>query len=298
MKRLISVIFIIVFLFLVVQISSASLDLERQQRLAYGHVMKIENVGTLPSEISPGAPGKLLITIRNTGDFELSDIRVQVTLPSEIAFLNDISKRKIAVLNQGEAENLEFNIITLPEASEGVYTLSIKVDYLNKIGTERQDNDTFAIVVRSTPEIFVKIDDSDLYKGQEIGDVTITFVNNDVADIKFLTVELKESPDYDIISSSKKYIGDLDSDDFESADFRLRLKTEKEVIPLPLDLNYKDSLNNDYSEELIAELNIRSAKELGVKTNGTALTAFVVLVILVVAFFAYRIYKKKITPLY
>lgn len=292
-KQFFIVLIIAATLLVVMQASLAQLDLDRAQRLKYGHVIRIEDVGTEPPEIPPGGEGTLKMSIRNSGEFQLSDIRVKATLPSQIAFLNDISRKKVATLEPGASKNLEFNIIALPEVSEGVYTVYLTVDYLNQIGDEKSENDTFAIIVRSEPRLFVKIDDSEIYQGNSLGDVTVTFVNNDVADIKFLTTELQESGDYEIISSYKKYIGDLDSDDFESVDFRLELKTKKREVPLLLKVTYKDSLNNDYSEDLTVILDVRSAEELGIKTNTTIFIALGVIIVLVVLFFLYRMYRKR-----
>jgi hypothetical protein len=145
----------------------------------------------------------------------------------------------------------------------------------------------------SKPNLFVKIDSSELYRGNGIGDVTITFVNNNVADIKFLTVELQESEDYDIVSTSRMYIGDLDSDDFESVDFTLKLLSEKDYIALPLKIQYKDALNNDYSESVSVDLRVRSAEELGKKSNNTWIIVVIAVAILVVIYLIFKSFRKR-----
>jgi len=274
-------------------VAVSALDPAREERVDFGHVMRVKSVITEPTNLAPGESGLLKINIQNIANYPIYDIRVKLNLPSQISLLNDISRIKIAKLESGEEEELTYNIIVLPTTSEGVYESTYIIDYVNHIGTERQDNDTFAIVVKSVPEIFIKIEDSEIYEGKDTGEVTIRFINNDVADIKFLTVELQETGDYDIISGNKEYIGDLDSDDFESVSFRLKVLNEKDSIKLPLKISYKDALNTDYNDTLEAELNMRTAAELGKKTNGNTYIALVVILVLIVGFFIYRKFKKK-----
>ncbi len=286
----------LIFAFLLaasVYAQTTNMDTTRQLRLQYGNVMRIDKIGTFPPEIAPGAKGIINVQIRNAGDTEIKDVIVQITPPSGVSFLDDVSKRKIPVLSPSGSYEMNFSIIASPIVTEGVYSAGISINYLNKIGEEKQDNDTFAIVIKSKPNLFVKIDSSELYKGNGIGDVTITFVNNDVADIRFLTVELQESGDYDIISTSRMYIGDLDSDDFESVDFTLKLLSEKDYVTLPLKITYKDALNNDYSDSVNVDLRVRSAEELGKKSNATWIIVIVAIAIIIVIWLIFRSIRKR-----
>ena len=277
----------ILVLSLIFQISA--LDFERENRINFGHVVRIQSLNTIPAEISPGELAILNITLRNSATFEINDIMVQINLPNEINFLNDVSKIKLAKLSSGESNELHFQIIPLPGISEGIYNTGITIDYVNFIGDERQDNDSFGILVKSTPKLFIKAESSNIYGKGDVGEISLTFVNNDVGDIKFLTIELLESDNYAILSTNKEYIGDLDSDDFESVDFKIRLKTKQRKITLPLIIDYRDALNKEYHKEISANLNILTAKEAGKKTTST-LSIIIWLVIL--GGLGYGVYKK------
>ena len=274
-------------------VSAQEIDLTRQLRLEYGNVMRIDKIGTEPSQIAPGLGGNLTVKLRNAGDTEIKDVRVTITPPAGISFLDDVSKRKIATMAPGGTQDLSFNLIISPTMDEGVYSSYISIDYLNKIGQEKEDNDTFAIIVKSQPKLFVKIDDSEIYKGNGIGDVTITFVNNEVADIKFLTVELEDSQDYDIVSTNKMYIGDLDSDDFESVDFTMKLINEKDYVTLPLKITYKDALNNDYTQNVNVDLRVRDASDLGNGGLSSTIILIIIIAIAVVIWLIWRAIKKR-----
>jgi len=286
---------IIILASLIVNISAAEpLDDYRIQRLNFGHVMKIKNVSTTPLDLIPGENAKLELTIENTAAIEIWDIRTQIYLPDEISFLEDISKKKLARLNSGQSSKLSYNLIISPDAEEGVYEVSVTTDYVDHIGEERQDNDTFGVIIKSIPKFFVKVEESNLRSKGDTGEITLTFVNNDIGDIKFLTIELLESEEYDVISESKEYIGDLDSDDFESTDFKIRLDTKEKEIPLKLNLNYKDALNKDYSQEVEVNLGILTAAEAGEDTRSIWSILFWVIVLGGVGYWIYnKKFKKK-----
>lgn len=287
------IIFFGIIILLAGAVYALELDLSRQQKLLYGDVIRTDKIGTIPSEISPGGQGNIYVTIRNAGDNEIKNVLVQIVPPAGISFLDDVSKRKIPVLGPGSSYDMNFSIIAAPSIAEGVYSSYISINYLNTIGEDKEDNDTFALVIKSKPNLFVKIDSSELYKGNGIGDVTITFVNNNVADIKFLTVELLKSEDYDIISTSRMYIGDLDSDDFESVDFTLKLLNEKDYVTLPLKIAYKDALNDDYSDSVNVDLRVREAEDVGIKSNTTWIIVIVAIAIIVVIWLIFRSFRKR-----
>jgi len=291
MKKLVWVLGILVIVSLIVQVSA--LDEERQDRLDFGYVLVVKDIYTKPSYIVPGNDGLLIVKIENKANFPIFDIRVDVNLSDEIAFFHDVSKRRISRIEAGEQITLKFKIVPLPTTSEGIYEATTDIYYINHVATERQETDTFGIVVKADPKIFAQVEKSEIYQGKNTGKVTVKFINNEVADIKFLTVELLDTEDYKILSPSIEYIGDLDSDDFESVDFNLALDTKESSVNLPLKISYKDSLNNDYSEELSVQLDILTADEFGVKSNGKYTIAIVVIIVLIIIYFVYRRWKRK-----
>lgn len=283
---------IIISIFLIVQVSSLTTE-QYEARLNFGHIIFIKNISTSPETLVPGEISFLKMIIENTGKEFVNDVRITFNSTDEILLVNDISVKKIARLESGESKEIIFNIIVLPNIGEGIYKPKIIVNYVNHVGEERQDIGEIGLAVKGSPVIFAKVDNTDLHTKNKIGEVTITFINNEVADMKFLTVELLESEDYKIISSSKEYVGDLDSDDFESVDFRLSIKTKKDKINLPLKITYTDALNNKKSENIETTLTLFSAKELGIATGNSKLSIFSTLILLGILIYFFRKYKKK-----
>jgi len=295
MKKFIFVIFVMFFISLV---SAAYIEDNRTVN-NMDHAIRIQEIVSVPDYIAPGEAAIIRIEIKNSAKLHLDDVRIKLALPADFSFLDDVNQVKISRLESEESKNISFNIISSPSISEGIYAASLVMDYVSylgvnyaNVGEDKQDNYTFGLIVKGTPEIFAQIEKSEVYRGKDIGVVTIKFVNNGVGNAKFLTVELLDSENYEIISSNKDYIGDLDSDDFESVDFRIKLNKEK-TTELLLKIDYRNSLNEDYSKEFKLPLEIRDAKELGIKTNGTSTVIIVIIVIAIIGYFVYKKYKKK-----
>jgi len=289
MRKKEMIVFGIIFIFLISFISA--LDFEREYRLNFGHIIYIKSVGISDTDVMNVK--KLDIELENTGNQSILDVRTEIVLPSQIHFYEDTSKRKIAKLDSGESVKFSFDLVYSPGIEEGVYNAEIITDYVNHIGDEREDNDTFGIIVKKEPQFFVDVEKSGIYRGNSIGDIEIKLVNNDISDIKFLTAELEESENYKIISNPREYVGDLDSDDFETVDFRIKVKKTKEDIILPLKLDYKDSMNNDYEKIVETTLKFYTAKELGIEKNNTFLYILGFILILGVGYYIYKAFFKK-----
>jgi len=263
------------------------------------HATRIKEINVVPENIAPGNPAEIRIKIENNAYFRLDDVRIKLVLPSEFKFLNDVNQVKISRLESKESKDFAFNIIAAPATAEGIYQLSLIADYVSYLGKEyyavgedKEDNYTFGVVVKASPEIFAQIEKSEIYKGNDIGLITIKIVNKGIGNAKFVVLELLNSEDYEIISANREYIGDLDSDDFDSVDFRIKLNKEKNT-DLLLKIDYKDSLNQQYLMEFSVPLEIRTAKELGIATNGTTTIIVIIIIIAVIGYFVYKKFRKK-----
>jgi hypothetical protein len=293
-RRLLTYIIGISFLLMLnLSLINSATSPENQNRLNFGHVVMIDNINTDPDNLVPGNPGKLKMTLYNSGNADIIDVRAQLTLPPEIAFSNDVSEKKTSEINTLDSKNFEFSIIPLQNAAEGVYKGNLTITYLNYAGEERQDSYSIGLTVKATPKIFADIDSSQIYSENRLGEVTVIFVNNDVANIKYLTAELGTSPDYEIISSEKKYIGDLNSDDYQTVTFKIKAKDSIKKTTLPVTATYKDSLNKDYTQDFQIPLEILTAKELGIQTNNNYYWVIGLVVIVGVGYYFYRRNNKK-----
>lgn len=292
------IIFLVIFLMFISNING--LYQKEESVLDVGHAVRIEEVSMSPDYIPPGDIGIIKIKIKNNAKFFVKDLVAKLEFPSQIKPYEDVNVVKISELAPGVSKTIEYRVIVSPNAPEEIYQANLVLDYTSyfganfvNVGETHQDNNSLGIVVKSDPDLFVDIDTTKIYKGNNIGDVSVKFVNNNLANIKFLTVELKEGEDYKIISSSRKYIGDLDSDDFESVDFRIKVKKNLENLKLRFKMDYKDSLNKEYSNEVETTLKIMTAEELGISKKNNYFYLIVIVILIIISYFIYRILKRR-----
>ena len=129
----------------------SALDIENQEKLNFGHVIVVDGLSTVPATIEPGVPAVFKASLENSGSEFANNLRIELKLPAEVGFFNDVSKKKISKLNSGDSGEIEFNIIALPGISEGIYDANLTVDYVNHIGEERQDVYVISIIVKTKP---------------------------------------------------------------------------------------------------------------------------------------------------
>lgn len=298
MKKCFTIPVLLIALILVLQVTVlAQLTPARQQLLKFGPALYIRDVHTEPAEIVLGTSAVLKIKLENIGGFTIKDIKIKIDLPVQFAPIKDITEKKIREIYTGNMEEINFSIIALPDTKLGIYKVNLTITYLDEIGQSYTEPNKISLVVSAVPKIFMKIDSSEIYQGNRIGRVVISVINNGVADLKFLTAELQKSEDYEILTAEKVHIGELDSDDYETVEFRLKISKGKTEVNLPLKLDYSDANDKKYSELVEVPLYIRTAREAGVTENksGWIISAIAVLVLVYMvyrSFFRKKFHKK------
>ncbi|MBU1030365.1 MAG: hypothetical protein ABIC91_06200 [Nanoarchaeota archaeon] len=258
-------------------------------------ILSIESISIEPSEITPGKAGTIKITLSNPSDSYISDISAQIDLSSTtlpFAPHNSATEKNIYQIKERQKQELEYEIIALPGAEANVYKIPLDISYYDNVGNSYSKSELIGVVVNSEPDIKVTVDGTDLLRSQMVGTITLKVVNKGLSDLKFLNLKLTETDDFEIMSSSsEEYIGNLDSDDFETVEYKIKLKKTGE-IKIPLELEYKDTNNNPYSESLSVNLKVRTAEELGQEKSKGGIW-IIIIVVVVVGFFIYRNRKKK-----
>ena len=118
-----------------------------------------------------------------------------------------------------------------------------------------------------------------------------------MSDIKFAYLSVSDIVGIRFISEKEQYIGDIDSDDFDSVEFKIYFKGDApSTINLPLNVRYKDSLNKQYAEEFSLPLRVytkEQAIQLGLLKKSNITTYVGVVIVLIIVWFVYRRIKKR-----
>jgi len=247
--------------------------------------LNIKGIKTEPSMISPGEDSTLLISIENLADSAMTDVSVKLDLSNvDIAPSNEVAEKKLRLIDASGIADIMFSIKALPNAKGGVYKVPFTLSYTDSAGTRYNQTGVIAINVGSKPELITQVDSTTIFKSNKIGEVTIKIINSGLTDLKLSSLEILPSDKFKILSNSIVYIGDIDSDDFGTATFRLQVKTSSN-FDLPLKLSFRDAVNTKYVENLNVNFNMFSAQELGKKSNtGMIITILIIIAALLVIF--------------
>lgn len=266
-------------------------------------IITIESVDINPKEIQPGSEGTITVKVKNTAPNSLTDLslklQLQTILGSNIidlpfAPIESSAEKKIFKLEPGQTAEFTYKIIAYPNAESKIYKIPFTLEYYDILGNKKNKSDFIGVIVNSKPEISIIIDRTDINSDKLAGTISLKIINKGLNDVKFLNVILKENNDYEILSeSTTNYIGNLESDDYQTIDYKIAVKNGVSEIELPITIEYRDATNKYYKEEQKITFNILDNKKLGkVNGKGTSLTIIVVVIIIALAGVIY--YKKKI----
>ncbi len=261
-------------------------------------ILSIINFQSIPEKIKPGGKGTLTLDLKNLAKFFVKNIKVSLSLSgTPFATIGSSNERVIEHLDPKANITIDFRLMAEPDAEANIYKLPYNINYLDKLGAKYTKNGTIGVIVGAEPDLLVDLESTKVYSKKQSGNVNIRFVNKGLTDIKFLTVTLRESENYEIVGSEYVYIGDVDSDDYETAEFRIYVKgTDNGKVILPLKLEFKDANNDEYTQDYNLELKLysgREARKYGLREGNSFVGIIITVVIIVVGFFAYRNWKKR-----
>lgn len=266
-------------------------------------ILSVESYDTVPEVVVPGSRAKLTINLKNYATSLLKDVKVTLELgksgdeATPFAPVGSTNEKVISAIDAQSSVPLEFNFLADPDAKPNVYKVPLKLQYSDVLSKNYSKTLTLALVVGVEPDVAVYIDTTSLYTAGETGDVSVKIVNKGLIDIKFLNVKLEKSEKYKVLSPYEVYIGNIDSDDYETADFKLSIgKTKENKVLLPLAIEYKDANNHDYRKNVNLDLILYSkseAKKLGLTKGNGKWGIYAVIIIAAAGFFAYRFWKRR-----
>ena len=263
-------------------------------------ILSVKRVSTEPPSLVPGKISNIVFELENMADSFLSDIRVRMDfLSSDLPFspIDSTTEKRVYVIESGKTEDVEFKIMALPDAKSGVYRIPIEITYMDSTGNSYSRTDIIGLLVGDTPLIEMYVDRSNILGSGQAGELQLIIINRGLTDIKFLNVELLDSDSFEKISSDKVYIGNLDSDDIDTVEFKVYVNpTSEQNVFLPVKLTYLDANNNEYQENIDVALKIYSSSEIskyGLKETSNNTWIVVLLFVAGAGYIAYKKFWKR-----
>ena len=251
----------------------------------------IDSFTSMPEKVLPGEEVLLELSVENVGDEDIENVIVTLDL-AQVPFAPAASSNEKVLdeIEEHDHEMVYFTIKALPTAEPQVYKIPVTISY----GTFSKTS-VIGVEVQAKANLDLLLDSSEVVQVGDQGKVSLKFVNNGLAQVKFLKVTLRESTLYTILSPQTVYIGEVDVGDFETEDFIIKPSINNPI--LIVDLEYNDAANHKFTETKLLQLKVYSpeeAKQLGLVQSKNSYTAIIVAVIvLLVGVYLYRRRKKR-----
>ncbi len=259
-------------------------------------ILSITKVVSVPVSIAPGDKGRVSIELTNYASSLLKDILVKLDLSgTSLNPSGSANERVVSSIAPQATAKAEFELIANPDAAAGLVKVPLTISYSDVTGKNFSKSNSISLMVGDVPEITIGIERTDIYTKKAVGSVVLRVVNKGTTDVKFLTIKLGQPEHAEIIGTDESYVGNLDSDDFSTSEFKLYVKDAKDEVQLPVVVEYKDANNNNFRKEEAIPLKLYSgseAKKISGKGNGSLLWIGA-LVIAAAGFFLYRRWKKR-----
>jgi len=241
-------------------------------------------------DLFPGSEATIRVEVENILDRDINDISLSLDFTGLPITPIGSSEDGVDEIEEEEEEDFIFRVRADNSISPGDYQIPYTLKYDD--GDQKERSGTIGIRVIGNAEISFSVSEESPVVGEE-GKVTLKVINRGFADAKFVSVRIV--PDgFTLLSESEVYIGTVDSDDFETANFDVIFNKENaRLIAL---VTYKDFDNRDIEESVNLGLDVKSrekAIELGLIDKNNTLLYLGIVVVIIVLWFLYRTIKKR-----
>ena len=246
----------------------------------------IVSATTTPARIAPGGTGTITLTVKNIGTARLRNVDVALGFAGlSLAPTTSSGSKSIDMLDGGEQATFAFDVITYPGATPQASQVPVNISYQDEQGNIQSQNEIIGVVIGASPELLVYFEKIDVPLNTMEGPVIIKFVNKGLSQIKLLQMTILQNDDVKVTSESPTlYVGNIDPDDYQSA--QVTLKLSKTQVQVPVMVTYRDALNQEYNQTIMLDLAANNA------TSSSGSTWWIIIIVLVVigggAWFLFR----------
>ncbi|NOQ55875.1 MAG: hypothetical protein GQ477_03645 [Nanohaloarchaea archaeon] len=262
--------------------------------------LNIVSMKSNPEQFLPGQKGTAEIIVKNTADSTLKNIKVVMDLSGVTVPFAPIGKSTTSIIKNmagGSEETITFDIITTPDADSGIYKIPLVITFSDNVGNNYTTSEIISLIIGGAPDLLTNVEADNTFLSGTTGDIRVNIINKGLVDVKYLTVKVSGTDDFNLLSTDEVYIGNIDSDDFDSASFKVNvLSSFSGDLSVPVVFSYMSANNDAFEIEDTLTMKVytqEEAQSLGLVGSSSKNTIYVILVLGVVGYFIYRRRKKQ-----
>jgi hypothetical protein len=259
--------------------------------LLLGAVSALSIDSVTVDNVAPGQEGQIRVDVENDGNSDIEDLSFSLDFSQEGIIPVGSSEAFLSTLDEDDDETFGFRFQVANDLAVGTYSIPYKITY-EEDGDDITQSGTIGIVVSAEPDLDIIIDSPNPIVGAQT-ELNVRVVNKGLADARFVYLYL-ESEDLTMLSQSSEYIGTIESDDFETANFDVIYNNR--FSSLNLKIVYKDFENQE--KEITRTASVRAytnneAVEKGILKRSNAGIYVGIVILLLVLWIVIRTIRKR-----
>jgi len=254
----------------------------------YSTALAVKSVDS--PELYPGQSGEIRIEVENTLDKKIEDVSLSLNFQGIPISSPGGSEDVIDELSRDEDDAFIFKVRVSSTATPQDYNIPYTLLYR---GQEKPRAGFISLRVLGNIDLSATASPETPVLGHR-DELTLKIINKGFADARYVTVKLFPIG-YNLYSDDTVYIGDISSDDFETAVFNVKYNSEEPAIEALIE--YLDFNNQKQSMIFRQNLKIYTEKEAvkeGIIGKNNAFAYVLSFIILIVLFIAWRSVRKRI----
>lgn len=256
------------------------------------NILSVESV-ELPENAVPGSSHEMKIELKNLADSSLKNVQVSLDL-ADTPVAAETSATTVTGIEPGENTSVSFNLDVDESAENGVHRIPLTLEYENEAGTQFERETTTGLRIGGSPQLEAGINEIDRLTPGTPSTFTLRVVNRGFGTARFVDAELLETENLEVLSTPEIYIGNMDSDDYQTAEYTVRATGETGKLELPVELSYRDLNGELVTEETTVETRLYTAQEVrSIEGSGGNILVYAVIVLVLAVGGAYYWKKRR-----
>ncbi|MEK6878985.1 MAG: hypothetical protein AABY22_05225, partial [Nanoarchaeota archaeon] len=170
----------------------------------------------------PGETTSVAISVKNTLSDDVEDVSVVLNLDNTRFTSVGGSEDSVDELREDREKSFNFRIKSANDLAPGDYNLPYTITYTFN-DEKKEKKGSFGVTIDAETELSYSIEAENNVIGKT-GKISIKIVNSGLGDIRFVSVKIAPNNGFTLLSEENVYIGEISSDDFETATFDVVFK--------------------------------------------------------------------------
>ncbi len=231
-------------------------------------------------------------SIKNVGTGPAKNVKVY--FKNQTSILPKMSIYYIDTVAPGATVSIESGFF-VDTTTPSQHPLPIAIHYENEThGMQPAQEYSVLVPVSSGNTLFIYLDSQDKLTEGAVGEVTIGIANRGLARVKHVVLTITDGDRFKLIDTDTRYIGDIESDDYDTVDFRI-LPESLDCRNVTVDVSYADDYGNTYNTTTELPIKVYTSGEMkAIAPAGGGYTGIIIVALVLLLAYVFRKRIKRI----